>query len=545
MVIRAAQGNEEGAHTWINDLPSLASQAKRCAEVFQSSTSSGQLPNQCDVIHALCQTLWTQAWDKFPDPLADPTNRFCVWSSLRNDNGHAFVATLTTTFAALKFCIRISMVYETRVKGAPIDRINSLKPWYTDMATASTFTTLCNYSRIAASVERSTPKDTFDFTWTEKEGATEFSFKGNKAKASDVRLMAAKLDAEVVSQWEEKVLLSLPLHVKTERLTEDVGDGTPGYCFIDDPRNNLPPPTALYDAILTDAELRSRFFVEVNGSYTWNHAAAAEWLADYAELNRLLLLRCEILAGGARRGTELVNMIYRSSSVQSRRNLSVLDPHVMLLATYSKTSSITGRDRFIPHSLDAITGDILLQSLILARPLAALLAGVLHPSDKEVQGLYTYSLFVNNARPFATDDITKSLKALSLSCLGFEAGVRIFRQLFIFLRRMWCPNASRILDSGFDDMISAEQAGHTVTLESAHYGLSQDSLTGLNEDTLPLMLAASVSWQKAMEVVPGTSAASHGRTMRIQLLHRRPSHLVPRSQGRLRRAGAKRPHRGA
>ncbi|KAI6043203.1 hypothetical protein EDC04DRAFT_2600380 [Pisolithus marmoratus] len=77
------------------------------------------------------------------------------------------------------------------------------------------------------------------------------------------------------------------------------------------------------------------------------------------------------------------------------QNLVVLGKHVSLLCQYLKTTELTGKDKLIPHALDGITSDILVQDLALARPFAEVAARACFPDKPEVVDLYQNHGFVN------------------------------------------------------------------------------------------------------------------------------------------------------
>ncbi|KAG6328932.1 hypothetical protein ID866_10156 [Astraeus odoratus] len=56
--------------------------------------------------------------------------------------------------------------------------------------------------------------------------------------------------------------------------------------------------------------------------------------------------------------------------------------HVMLLCQYSKTTALTGQDKLIPHGLDAVTSNILIQDLIIVCPFAQLAAKICFADSK-------------------------------------------------------------------------------------------------------------------------------------------------------------------
>jgi len=91
-----------------------------------------------------------------------------------------------------------------------------------------------------------------------------------------------------------------------------------------------------------------------------------QWLRDYTVFQLHLLMHCEMLSGAPGQGTELTPMTFCNTQHRSQRNLVILGHHITILQRYSKAGAITGQDKLIPHALDAITGDLMIQSLALA-----------------------------------------------------------------------------------------------------------------------------------------------------------------------------------
>ncbi|KAG2063234.1 hypothetical protein BDR04DRAFT_1123399, partial [Suillus decipiens] len=207
------------------------------------------------------------------------------------------------------------------------------------------------------------------------------------------------------------------------------------------------------------------------GEIVWNKATLRTWLQDYADFHSLLLLRCEMLSGAPGRGTELTAMTYRNTRTRPTRNLVILGKHITMLCLYCKTSALTGKDKLIPHSLDAVTGDILIQDLALARPFAEFAASICFPNHAEVLQLYRQHIL-----PF----------------LNYGLTINSWRHI----QTAWKHEDA-------EDTIDALQAGHSRATENRVYGLSVQALAGAAEDVLPLFLNASTAWQTRCKTVPG------------------------------------------
>lgn len=245
----------------------------------------------------------------------------------------------------------------------------------------------------------------------------------------------------------------------------------------------------------------SNFLLQREGELVWDHNILRGWLKDYAELQRLLLVRAEMLSGAPTRGTELTSMSYRNTQTRPTRNLVICGQHVTLLCQYSKTSALTGQDKLIPHSLDAVTSDIFIQDLVLARPFAQIAAKFCF-EDNAITQLYRDQLFVNFNKMFTSEDLSAVMARFSLPRIHFALTINPWRHI----QTAWRRKFKCSIEVGEEDErgdVEALQAGHTQETENRIYGLSTESLAGAAEDVLPLFLQASTSWQRNCKVIPG------------------------------------------
>lgn len=178
--------------------------------------------------------------------------------------------------------------------------------------------------------------------------------------------------------------------------------------------------------------------------------------------------------------------------------------HLAILCQYHKSASITGKDKIIPHSLDAVTADLTIQDLALARPFAELAVYICYPHDFDVQRRYNSYLFINNKQLFDTPQLTKLLKGYTNPIFQVGFGVADWRHISATFRRKICPGMEDIVsDDDTQESIPALQSGHSRHTENRLYGISPDALAGASEDVLPLFLDASTDWQVACKIVPG------------------------------------------
>ncbi|KAI5983299.1 hypothetical protein EDC04DRAFT_2616251 [Pisolithus marmoratus] len=156
---------------------------------------------------------------------------------------------------------------------------------------------------------------------------------------------------------EEGILMGHDIRVEYDKIADDLINKDVGYSFLSDARNpQLTHQDQLVKKFLQDEATFAHFAMIREGTIIWNR--------------------------------KLTAMTYCNTQTQPTRNLAVLGKHISLLCRYLKTSTLTGKDKLIPHALDGITSDILVQDLALARPFAEVAARACFPDKPEVADLY-------------------------------------------------------------------------------------------------------------------------------------------------------------
>jgi hypothetical protein len=274
-----------------------------------------------------------------------------------------------------------------------------------------------------------------------------------------------------------------------------------------DPRNEMFSQwDRLLQAIMADPKVRSRFITidKQEGSYTWNKNSLHKWLQDYAFFHGLQLIRTMMLGGSPGRVMEVAVLNYCTAEHRPVRGLFVLDKYIAAMRTYTKTGSLTQVDKLIPHSLDGITSDLVVQDLAMAHPFAEIAIEVCYPEDGDIQRLYREWLFVNNLKEFDSTSISRIMVNISMPIVGFEMSINPWRHICISFRNKVCPEVSQLLEEEDElETIGALQTGHRRKTEVRVYALSPDALAGPAEDVLPLYLECSTGWQVEMHVAPG------------------------------------------
>ncbi|KAJ3830975.1 hypothetical protein F5878DRAFT_668088 [Lentinula raphanica] len=170
---------------------------------------------------------------------------------------------------------------------------------------------------------------------------------------------------------------------------------------------------------------------------------------------------------------------------------------------YHKSSALTHRDKLLPHAGDAFTSDLTIQDLALARPFAQLAAFICYPKEKRIMEAYSSLMFVNQGRPFESEEISSLLGKITKTVMGIQIQINAFRHISIGFRRMLVDHASEA--STQEDvmrLVEAEQAGHSDQVEQLIYAVSLDSLRGHSDQMVAAFCDASYRWQIKCGVVP-------------------------------------------
>lgn len=461
-----------------------------------------------DCIHAVLKKVWMTKWMRTEEnTIPCPTERLLALLTLGTDGKHKEPHQITGYLAKLEYCIRLCCLWELKVISATSDdddeaTCNLLQPWFTEK-TYSPFSRIRSLQHRASSIAYTTmslPR----IWWTDRKQWMEMLYKGEKIHIDGLRTMFVSMETKLVDLWEKKVLAGISIRVCYRDIQDDITNHDVGYSFLGDRRNTcFAERDRFLKALIDKPEIFSQFAVIRDGQLIWNKGALVQWLRDYAEFQKLVLARCEMLSGAPGRGTELTAMTYRNTKYRSQRNLVMLGKHLTMLRTYHKSGSMSGLDKLIPHSIDGVTADIMIQDLALTRPFAEIAAHICYPDRPEIKKLYQTHIFVNNTKLFDTDQLSATMARESVSHLGFGLGVNSWRHISIAFKRKLGRFAEELLEEDELDTVDALQAGHSRSTENRVYGLSPDALAGAPEDLLPQFLQASTNWQLLMHTVPG------------------------------------------
>ena len=455
--------------------------------------------------------IWSRVWSKTgTNSLGDPTVLFLALAMLKEDGSFQTPKNTTPFIAQVKYCLRVIMLISVKRlarqnESQDLEACEEYQEWFTEKVD-STFNTVCTLQHYASSLahqERGLPV----IVWMDRINHRTMRFKGHTVEFEKLTTLFTNLENDAITLWEKDVLMGLPLRATYNKVTDNMGNTDVGYSFIFDQRNeSFQDRDILAKAILADSALSKKFLtglIDNCGQPMWKITELQKWLFNYSRFHAVQLTSADLKGGSPSRGTE-INCIEYINSRSRQRGLYMIGDHLAIMCQYHKSASITGEDKLIPHSLDAVTSDLIIQDLAIARPFAELAAFICYPNNHDIQHRYHSYLFINNKRLFTTPQLTSFIQSYTLSVYNVSFGVADWRHISAAFRRKICPAVElAVEDDEMLDSIQALQSGHTRQTENHIYGITAEALAGAAEDVLPIYLDASTDWQVACQIVPG------------------------------------------
>lgn len=459
----------------------------------------------------LLQCIWGRTWKKTDrNTIGDPTICNLALLMLKYDGTFQSPKNTSPCISRFKYSLRLVMLiaikrYAKRNNLDDLQACTKFEPWFKEKRD-STFNTLCTLQKYASHLARMEP-GLPNVVWLDRIHYRTMRFKGHLVEFDKFTTLFSNIENQAITIWEQEVLMNLPLRVDYDQITDDMANTEVGYSLFSDRRNTcFKDRDILAKAIFADPVLHKRFLtgnLTSLGQPIWNIIELQKWLFSYSQFHGAQITSADIKGGSPSRGTEIECIQYVNSRTRFR-GLYMMGNHLAILCQYHKSASITGKDKIIPHSLDAVTADLTIQDLALARPFAELAVYICYPHDFDVQRRYNSYLFINNKQLFDTPQLTKLLKGYTNPIFQVGFGVADWRHISATFRRKICPGMEDIVsDDDTQESIPALQSGHSRHTENRLYGISPDALAGASEDVLPLFLDASTDWQVACKIVPG------------------------------------------
>jgi len=198
----------------------------------------------------------------------------------------------------------------------------------------------------------------------------------------------------------------------------------------------------------------------------WNSERVKMWLKKASEFLKMIFSLIHITYGQPARGEELIQLLLLNTR-ELQRNFYWSNNTVMMVTHYNKTRSVAQKDQYIARFLPRCVAEILLQYLVLARPLAIYFASILEPPSSRAKDLYTFNLFVDgNLRLMTGLELRQAFVDNFKDAFGTRFDWGSYRQIAIAFGRMhikdWpLSNLGSDQDDHDDNKVRDLQAGHS------------------------------------------------------------------------------------
>ena len=463
-------------------------------------------------IHRLILALWTHSWIPTTENIiGDPTICYLALSMIERGGEISHPRHTTPPISRLEHCMRLTFLVEmhTRVKQDNTCTFTQaeqeLSVWYTEK-NDSTFNTLKSLKHCATSIVLNSPGMPRVW-WPDLVSFRVMYYEGNKVCFSDMPKLFALMEVDLVNIWEKSILLGLNIRTDYGEVMDNLSNNKLGYSFLDHPKNGFASQKdRLLLSILETPSLKSKFILDKlgqDGKPIWNIFALREWLKSYSDFQCIEMLRIEMAAGSPARGTEITSIQFCVTLSRQSRGLYFMGKYLAMLCQYHKGSATTEEDKVIPHALDSLSADLLIQDLTIARPFAEIAAYICFPNDKEMHYQYHNFLFVNNGNLFTTPQLSAKMKHYTEIGLDYGFTVSTWRHASASFRRKLCSRIDLLVEHDAGNSITVMQSAHAQKTENGVYGLTLDNFVTVSEDLLPRFLEASCDWQYECGIVPG------------------------------------------
>jgi hypothetical protein len=235
-----------------------------------------------------------------------------------------------------------------------------------------------------------------------------------------------------------------------------------------------------------------------DGKVVWNRKMMEEIMANFHQLNQILMVLLHISAQPAR-ATELFTMTFRNQQ-NVHRTLFASNGELCSILAYSKVTGKTGKERPIPRWLHSGLSNLFIKYLLFFRFTEEVFAGELWGA--EAAEVLHYDVFYHSqGRHYERSrEFGALLEEKTLKYLGVALGVQEWRHFTTATGRKFLIG---ILDP-LEDLTTGmdAQAGRETLTSESIYALQAGDLGKLNERILACFYACNRLWWVKMYCLP-------------------------------------------
>jgi hypothetical protein len=288
------------------------------------------------------------------DELDCPVQRFLVYASVeRGAHGFISVREIGRLIAKLLYSIRCCVFNEVSSRSGPniIDReLGGLMVYASDML-QTPFGFLTETMHLAASVAGEAgglPQ----VSWLGLESGQALAIHGKRVELRQIKKLCKSLMKKAKKQLDLVKRGMKTMDWSRFDPEDDLTETKAGYSFVTAPNNaTVKDKLRLLHSFMVNGDTQQFFTKGKHGTrILWRADACRKWLKQCKGLLETFAVLCHVLGGQPARGTEFTTLRWRNS-VDEDRGVYWVNQTIMLLATYSKTRSITRRNKLIPRQL--------------------------------------------------------------------------------------------------------------------------------------------------------------------------------------------------
>lgn len=305
---------------------------------------------------AIMELFFWEEKNRLLEEMGCPVQRFLICASLtKGGKGFVHVREIGRLIAKLIYGIRACVYMELMLRSQAREgrvtvnkELSGLGKFVQDLI-QTPFGFLKEVMHLAAYIS-SDGSTLPQISWLGKEEYTALAIHGKRVELLELSDLSRTLLKKAKRQLNTQVKMGL--HLKQWRKfypADDMWNEYDGYSFVSTLQDeDLKSGKSLADAFLTNSMTRSFFIKGMNRGILWHKDNCLTWLKRCKQLSEMLAVLCHLLGGQPARATEMATLRWRNS-VSEQRGTYWINGTIMLLARYSKTRSITGRDKPIPR----------------------------------------------------------------------------------------------------------------------------------------------------------------------------------------------------
>ncbi|KAF8956790.1 hypothetical protein BDZ97DRAFT_1925160 [Flammula alnicola] len=437
------------------------------------------------------------------DKFFSPVNTYVVYRSVKPAGNFDKASNITQTIAHLTYSIRATYLKEiatiaTTDSVREKDVYERFKPYLMDgYDTPMAF--LFNINSFLGTIRGSEVNEA-QFMFNDDSGREVTHF-GHSISLDNVKRM---IDA-VLKSFHESVKENLffgeeiPSHLiptfEIEDLVDNLQNRSPGYCFLDDPKNPfLQYRTAYGEWLLSDPQRAAKFVYVHDGKLVWKPVPCQAFLKASAQCILNLMVGIVWSAGPSTRGTEFARQILRNMT-GAYRNIMILFRVFCVVAIQDKTSHKRLKDRFVPHAPTREFAKALIIHLAVIRPFEQFLVEQ-HMSQDDADR-YRYQLWPNLKRSFSSEDVSDHMGKIAVKYLEHPYKIQWWRNIVtVFL--------SRVPDEGLYELHKEYYVDtanmHSTNMSALKYAGNMAHLPNSDHRATLGCIKVSIAWQRLVNI---------------------------------------------